>query len=106
MSDKKIKFRVVKLTRKSGINVWAIQKMFKNWLTGKEFWKFYANDWTSVIWTRFIDDAEFFFSEESATNEMYKIIDCHNRKSSMPRWSRRWKHETGRHAGHPGCPWP
>ena len=80
MSDKKIKLRVVKLTRKSGIDVWAIQKRFKNWLTGNEFWKFYSNDWTAVTWTRFIDGAEFFFSEESATKEMYKLIDCHNQQ--------------------------
>lgn len=80
MSDKKIKLRVVKLTRKSGSDVWAIQKRFKNWLTGKEFWKFYSNDWTAVTWTRFIDGAEFYYSEETATKEMYKLLDYHNQK--------------------------
>ena len=80
MSDKKIKLRVVKLTRKSGSDVWVIQKRFKNWLTGKEFWKFYSNDWTSVTWTRFYDCAEFYYSEETATKEMCKLLDYYNQK--------------------------
>ena len=80
MSDKKIKLRVVKLTRNSGTDIWAIQKRFKNWLTGKEFWKFYSNDWTAVSWTRFPDWAEFYYSEEKATKEMYKLLDYYNQK--------------------------
>lgn len=78
------KFRVVKLTRKNGMEFWTIQKRFRNWLTGKYIWKFYTSDWVHISWTRYPHWAEMFYNEKDALDEMDRLIKyCNNQITNL-----------------------
>ena len=70
----KSNYRVVKITRLNGKTCWAVQKQFKHWLTGKDIWKYYADYACDSTYTRDIDYAEYYPSEESANEQLSKII--------------------------------
>lgn len=70
----KSNYRVVKITRLNGETCWAVQKQFRHWLTGKEIWKYYADYACESQYSRYLSDAEFYLSEESANKQVSKII--------------------------------
>lgn len=70
----KSNYRVVKLTRLNGEICWAVQKQFKHWLTGKEIWKYFADYACESMYTRNLNYAEYYLSEESANKQLSKII--------------------------------
>jgi hypothetical protein len=69
-----MRYRIVKLTKLSADCCWAIQKRFRNWLTGKYVWKYYDSDWERIGWTRNVNWAKQFFTEEAAENEVAQLI--------------------------------
>jgi len=68
------KFRVVKITRISGEERWVVQALFQRWLTGKLIWKYYADYNVDRMYSRNIDDAMGYHSEEEAVKKMYGMI--------------------------------
>ena len=70
----KSNYRVVKITRLNGETCWAVQKQFKHWLTGKEIWKYYADYACDSCYSKYLCNAEFYLSEESANKQVSKII--------------------------------
>ena len=69
-----MKFRVVKFTRLSGEVFWTVQRQFKHWLTRKPIWKYCASYAVDSMYTRNIDWAEEFYSENQAIKHMNDLI--------------------------------
>ena len=68
------KYRIVKILHRSGETTWAIQKLKKHWLTGKERWLYLENDYNFYSWTRRAAWAETFYTKESAEIRVEKLI--------------------------------
>lgn len=73
-----MKFRVVKFTRLSGEVFWVVQRQFKHWLTRKPVWKYYASYVVDSMYTKNIDWAEEFPSEDQAIEHMNDLIKATN----------------------------
>lgn len=73
-----MKFRVVKFTRLNGEIFWTVQREFKHWLTRKPVWKYYASYVVDSMYTKNIDWAEKFSSEDQAIDNMNDLIKATN----------------------------
>ena len=69
-----MRYRIVKLTKSSADCCWAIQKEFKSWFTGKTRWKYCDSDWERISWTRNVNWANQFPTEEAAEKEVAQLI--------------------------------